>query len=89
MRQWAKATGVEFALDPSKPVPTDLELKKRPVDDTSPAPKDEIHKAYKDRSDLGMKFMLYNERDPLAKKANTLKEWFARPSILWTPPKEE
>ena len=89
MHKWAKEQGVEFAMNPALPVPTDEELRKKPVDDTSPTLKDDNHKAVKERSDLGLKFMLKDERDPLAKKANTLKEWFSRPGLLWAPPKDE
>lgn len=34
MQKWAKKVGVEFAMDDSLPVPTDAELKKKPVDDS-------------------------------------------------------
>lgn len=84
MRQWAKEVNVEFALDTTKPVPTDLELRRRPVDDCCPIPDDKANKAYKDRNEIGLKFMVKDERDPLA-KANTLKEWFGRAGILWVP----
>lgn len=88
MLKWAKTAGVEFALDPTKPVPTDEELMKKPVDDSSPSqPRDD--KATKERNDFGLKFMLRDERDPLVKKASSLKDWFFRPGLLWTPPNDE
>lgn len=90
MHKWAKAVGVEFAMDPTAKVPSEEELRKQPIDDNSPTPKsvEDAHKATKNRTDLGLKFMVVNDRDPLAKKANTLKEWFGRAGLLWNPPEE-
>lgn len=90
MQKWAKEVGVEFAMDPTVKVPTDEELRKKPIDDNSPTPKsvEDAHKAVKDRTDFGLKFMVAHDRDPLAKKANTLKEWFGRAGLLWNPPEE-
>jgi S1-C subfamily serine protease len=33
LRGWAKSAGIEWAIDPNVPVPTDAELKKLPIDD--------------------------------------------------------
>lgn len=83
MQKWAKEQCIEFALDPTKPVPTEEELRKLPIDDTSPRPKDAD--CCKDKNAAGLKYMIRDERDPLAKKLNTLREWFSRPGLKWEP----
>lgn len=81
MHKWAKEQGVDFAMDPSKPVPTDEELRKKPIDDTGASAVD--GNCCKDRNKVGVKFMVQNDRDPLSQTLNTLKEWFARPGLRW------
>lgn len=88
MSKWAKEQGVEFAMNPEVPVPSDVDLFKKSIDDTSPVPRDDNHKARKDSSELGLKFMRLDDRDPLTKKANTLKEWFSRAGLSWAPEEE-
>lgn len=85
MHSWAKKVGVEFAMDPTKPVPTDAVLFEKPVEDGSG---DSGCAACKERTALGVKFMLYDEHDPLA-KIGTLKDWFARPGLQFVPELEK
>lgn len=77
MQNWAKAVGVEFILDPTKAVPSDEELYKKPIEDGGAGG----GACCRERVGANLKFMVYDNRDPLAKSMNTFKEWLARPGL--------
>lgn len=60
MQAWAKKVGVEFAMDDNLPIPTDEELKKRPVDDDSAVQKPATESAGK--KDFSYRIKLINEK---------------------------
>lgn len=80
MRTWAKKVGIDFAMDPSVEVPDDEKLMSKPIDDAVVVKTDAT--ATKQRSALGLKFMLHDDRDPMERD---LKAWFARPGLSFTP----
>lgn len=86
MKQWAKAVDVEFALDPTKPVPTDEKLFERPIEDSGAGGGGAC---CKERIDAGLKQMIYDNRDPLARAfAKDSKSWFGRVGLFWVPKEE-
>lgn len=86
MKKWSHAVGVDFALDPAKEIPTDEVLFSKPIEDSGAGGGNgaaDKH-GYKDRTESGLKFMLYDDRDPLA-KPSTMPKWFSRIGMLWQP----
>lgn len=84
MKQWAKEVDVEFALDPSKPVPTDEKLHEKPIEEAGSDSGGRNDNAYKERNAAGLKFMIIDTRDPFTKSFD-IKKWFARPGLEWEP----
>ncbi len=82
IRNWAKEVGVEFAVNPTIKPPDEKTLRSKPIDASGSISTG--HGWAKQHRAVGLKFMVYDKRDPLA-KANRLKDWYKRPGFRFAP----
>lgn len=75
IRAWAKAVGVEFALDAAKEVPKDEVLKAKPIEDSESSSGDhKDHHGYKHRLEAKFKLWLHEEgKEPKEEKGIDLE----------------